>query len=68
MATGTVKAWLAERGFGFITADEGAGEVFFHVRQLVEDFEPVPGDLVEYERGVDPRDGRPCAVAVRLVE
>ena len=65
---GVVKAWLAERGFGFISADDGAGEVFFHVRELVGDFEPAPGDIVEFERGVDRRDNRPRAINIRLVE
>ncbi|WP_214856183.1 cold-shock protein [Arthrobacter sp. ISL-65] len=30
MATGTVKWFNAEKGFGFITPDDGSGEIFAH--------------------------------------
>lgn len=66
MPTGKVKFFDAERGFGFITDDNG-GQVFLHVSALPEDHQvPRPGTRVEY--GV--ADGRkgPQALSVRVIE
>lgn len=32
--TGTIKRMNIERGFGFITRDDGHGDVFFHAMQV----------------------------------
>nr|WP_255353345.1 cold shock domain-containing protein [Nocardia sp. NRRL S-836] len=38
-----------EKAFGFVAADDGAGDVFLHVRALVDDrYLPVEGDRVSF--------------------
>jgi len=34
MATGTLKMWKADRGFGFIKDDSGGPDIFLHVSAL----------------------------------
>ena len=34
MATGTLKMWNAERGFGFIGDESGGADIFLHVSAL----------------------------------
>jgi 'Cold-shock' DNA-binding domain len=34
MATGTLKMWNAERGYGFIADDSGGPDIFLHIRAL----------------------------------
>ena len=65
--TGTVKKFIGERGFGFITPDEGGSEVFVHqsgiimegVRTLEE------GQRVEFEVEEGPKGLR--AIQVKLI-
>jgi CspA family cold shock protein len=34
MATGTLKMWNADRGFGFIKDDSGGPDIFMHISAL----------------------------------
>ncbi len=68
MAKGTIKR-LMDRGFGFIETTEQQGDLFFHRNELegVEFNSLSEGQEVEFEKGQG-RDGRPCAVKVKLTE
>ena len=60
MATGTIKKVVADRGFGFITADD-AKEYFFHRNSLDSslDFDRlVGGEKVEFEIEQSPKGPR----------
>lgn len=64
MATGKVKFFNTEKGFGFITPDDGGKDIFVHVTGIV-DGELRDNDTVEYEMG-EGRKG-PCAIDVKVV-
>lgn len=61
MAAGQVKAWLEDRGFGFITED-GGDDVFVHARSLPRGVRVLePGSRVRFskrktERGMQATD------------
>jgi cold shock CspA family protein len=57
--TGTIKAWIAHRGFGFLATDAGH-EIFVHHSQWVEHDEPRRGERVSFLPDVD-RNQRPFA-------
>lgn len=56
MSTGVVKWYNSQRGYGFITANDG-GDVFVHRSNLLEQGEPPleDGQPVEFEIGEGPR-------------
>ncbi|CAN5608442.1 MAG: cold shock domain-containing protein [Chloroflexi bacterium] len=65
MATGTVKKLVADRGFGFITAEDGK-DYFFHRDGLDRslDFDRlVGGEKVAFELESNPRGPRAVKVA-----
>lgn len=64
MATGKVKFFNTEKGFGFITPDDGGKDIFVHVTGIVEG-DLRDNDTVEYEMG-EGRKG-PCAIDVKVV-
>lgn len=66
---GTIKKIFYEKGFGFITPDGGAKDVFFHVNDLAEglDFESLKtDDVVTFEMGTSAKG--PKAENIALVE
>ena len=68
MTTGTIKKIVADRGFGFITAED-AKEYFFHRGGLDQslDFDRlVGGEKVEFEIEQSPKGPRASAGALRL--
>jgi CspA family cold shock protein len=66
VATGTVKWFSDEKGFGFILPDEGGKDLFVHRSNLETDGQTLRDDQrVEYEVGQG-RKG-PEAVNVRVV-
>ena len=67
MATGTVKWFNAEKGYGFISR-EGAKDVFVHHSQIVMDGYRAleEGQTVEFDIGQDRRN-RPRAEHVKIL-
>ena len=58
---GVLTEWNDQRGFGFITPDDGGQKVFLHVKSLAASARrPVLGDLFFYKLSKDDR-GRPRA-------
>ena len=60
MTSGTVKKLVSERGFGFITGDDGK-DYFFHRSSLMPslDFDRLAGgEKVEFEIEHDPKGAR----------
>ncbi|CAF0914317.1 unnamed protein product [Adineta steineri] len=55
--TGTVRKWIGEKGFGFITRDNGDSDVFVHIRNLsdgtmqLEEGQQVEFNIVSNEKG-----------------
>ncbi len=61
--TGHIKTYKEDRGFGFITPDDGGADVFFHIMQVHDMTLPTPGEAVQYE--VTQTSRGPNAVNVR---
>ncbi|WP_105383466.1 cold-shock protein [Neorhizobium alkalisoli] len=57
MATGTVKFFNQDKGFGFITPDNGGADVFVHI-SAVSGGSLQDGQKVSYELGQDRKTGK----------
>ncbi|HEY8218511.1 MAG TPA: cold shock domain-containing protein [Methylobacter sp.] len=56
MIKGVLKTWKEDRGFGFISPDEGGKDIFIHISALKgTSRRPVTGDVIYYQVGKDNR-------------
>ncbi|HEY9836376.1 MAG TPA: cold shock domain-containing protein, partial [Vampirovibrionales bacterium] len=63
---GQLKTWKDDRGFGFITPDEGGKEVFLHISALKNaSRRPRVGDTILYQR-VTAKDGKAQAAQASI--
>ena len=67
MQSGTIKKLIRDRGFGFISSEDGT-EIFFHRNSIVDgDFDAMNEEQsVEFEIETTPKG--PSAVNVRVVQ
>jgi cold shock CspA family protein len=64
---GKLQKWNAERGFGFIVAEDGGQDVFVHISAFARDGRvPTQGEALTFEVEPD-RTGKRSAVRVRRV-
>lgn len=69
MASGKVKFFNAEKGFGFIVRDDGEPDMFVHVTAVQDaGMDTLLADqAVSFEIGTNSRTGRTKAVNLRLL-
>ena len=65
MSKGVVKFFNSQKGFGFISPEDGSKDLFVHVSEVDGGGDLQDGENVEYEIG-ESRKG-PCAVSVRAL-
>jgi len=68
MATGMVKWFNGQKGFGFIQPDDGGNDVFVHISAVERTglSSLAEGQKVSYEVNVDPRRGKSSAENLRV--
>ncbi|MCI4678409.1 cold-shock protein [Rhodoblastus acidophilus] len=69
MATGTVKWFNGQKGFGFIQPDDGGTDVFVHVSAVEQAGLTglAEGQKISYEIAVDRRSGKSSASRLQVV-
>lgn len=70
MATGTVKFFNTEKGFGFIKPDDGGKDIFVHVSAVQRSGLTTlnENDRVQYETEADRTGKGPKAVDLQMAE
>ncbi|MGD1907911.1 MAG: cold-shock protein [Leptolyngbyaceae cyanobacterium] len=63
MASGTVKFFNSQKGFGFISPDDGSKDVFVHSTGLTQSIQE--GDAVEFD--TEPGKKGPNAINVKVI-
>jgi CspA family cold shock protein len=63
MATGTVKWFNAQKGYGFIAPSDGSKDVFVHISAVERAgmYDLREGQKLDYELVSDPRSGKTSA-------
>jgi cold shock protein len=68
MQHGTVKFFQEDKGYGFITRDDGR-DIFVHINDCEESLDLLTkGQRVEFEEGSNPRTGKVEAKQVNVIE
>jgi cold shock protein len=69
MATGVVKFFNSDRGYGFVAADGGGPDVFLHVSALEQaGIQSLPeGARISFDVVIDQRKGKTNAQNVKLL-
>lgn len=67
MANGTVKFFSQDKGFGFITPDDGGQDVFVHATGIQGSGLLRDGQKVSYDVGQDRKTGKAKAENVRAI-
>lgn len=67
MATGTVKFFAQDKGFGFITPDNGGPDVFVHISAVGFGGSLTDGQKVSYDVGQDRKTGKSKAENVTVL-
>jgi CspA family cold shock protein len=69
MATGTVKFYNDQKGYGFIEPEDGQKDVFVHATALeragIQGL--TEGQKVNFETEVDPRSGKTAVSSIELL-
>ncbi|MGJ3231997.1 MAG: cold-shock protein [Oceanicaulis sp.] len=70
MTTGTVKFFNADKGFGFITPDEGGNDVFVHITAVKDSglADLRDGQRIAFDTEPDRRGKGPKAVNLRSAD
>jgi CspA family cold shock protein len=70
MSTGTVKWFKEDKGYGFISDDNGGEDVFVHFSAIIADGYKTlsEGQKVSFETEEDPRNGKLKASNVTLIK